>query len=174
MLGLGLALGLARRPPITVPGLHWLAATVMSWNGPALLAVCRWWSSRLPAALPHQTTHRASEEQLLRDLVARWGRRVLFLWDRGFASRALLEEALAVQARFVVRWPKRYQLCPVDGEPTNAWRLTAGKRNWGKEAIWDAKHRCWLIVGFLALPVRLPWSKAPISHAMRNELVLFS
>jgi hypothetical protein len=29
------------RPPVTVPGLHWLAATVMGWSGPALLAVCR-------------------------------------------------------------------------------------------------------------------------------------
>ena len=29
------------RPPVTVPGLHWLAATFMGWSGPALLAVCR-------------------------------------------------------------------------------------------------------------------------------------
>jgi hypothetical protein len=150
------------RPPITVPGIHWLAATVMGWNGPALLAVCRWWSpSRQWAEEQHQR-QRVSEQQLLRDLLARWGQRVLFLWDRGFASRPFLEEALLSQARFVVRWPKRYQLCPVAGPPTNAWRLTVGKRAWGKEAIWDAKRRCWLIVGFLAVPVRLPWSEMPL------------
>jgi hypothetical protein len=83
------------RPPITVPGIHWLAATVMGWKGPALLAVCRWWSPRRWWAAEAHQRQRASEETLLHDLLRRWGRRVLFLLDRGFSSRPFLEAALA-------------------------------------------------------------------------------
>jgi hypothetical protein len=148
------------RPPVTVPGLHWLAATVMGWSGPALLAVCRWWSPRPSSPSPER--QRESEVHLLRDLVARWGRRVLFVWDRGFAGRPFLEVALAEGARFVVRWPTRNYLCSPGGLPTNAWRLTAGKRAWGEARLWDARRRCWLVVRFLAVPARLPGSTTPL------------
>jgi hypothetical protein len=141
------------RSPVTVPGLHWLAATVMGWSGPALLAVCRWWSPRPSSPTPQG--QRESEVALLRELVARWGRRVLFVWDRGFAGRPFLEVALAEGARFVVRWPKRNYLAPPDGEPTNAWRLTMGKRSWGSARLWDARRRCWLAVRYFAVSVRL-------------------
>jgi hypothetical protein len=63
------------RPAVTVPGVHWLAATVMGWSGPALLAVCRWWSPR--SSSPQPQRQRESELALLRELGARWGRRVL-------------------------------------------------------------------------------------------------
>jgi hypothetical protein len=69
---------------------------------------------------------------------------------------------LTAGARFVVRWPKRNLLCPPDGKPTNAWRLTAGKRAWGSARRWDARRRCWLVVRFLAVPVRLPDSPTPL------------
>ncbi len=148
------------RSPVTVPGLHWLAATVMGWSGPALLAVCRWWSPSLSSPSPQR--QRESEVQLLREVVARWGRRVLFVWDRGFAGRPFLEVALAEGARFVVRWPKRNYLRSPGDLPTNAWRLTAGKRAWGEARLWDARRRCWLVVRFLAVPVRLPDNPTPL------------
>lgn len=148
------------RPPVTVPGLHWLAATVMGWSGPALLAVCRWWSPRPSSPSPQR--QRESEVQLLRDLFARWGRRVRFVWDRGFAGWPFLEVALAGGARFVVRWPKRNYLCSPGGLPTNAWRLTAGKRAWGVGRLWDARRRWWLVGRFLAVPVRLPDTPTPL------------
>ena len=75
--------------PVLVPGWHWLAATVTGWRGPALLACCRWWSPRAPgdpedAPAAHQQT--AGQIQLVQDLARRWGARVLFVLDRGFAS----------------------------------------------------------------------------------------
>lgn len=148
------------RPPVTVPGVHWLAATVMGWSGPALLAACRWWSPRPSSPQPQR--QRESEHALLRDLLARWGRRVVFVWDRGFAGQPFLAVALAAGARFVVRWPKRTYLCSPGGAPTNAWRLTAGKRAWGAAQRWDARRRCWLAVRFLAVPVRLPDNPTPL------------
>lgn len=98
----------------------------------------------------------------MRELVTRWGRWVLFVWDRGFAGRPFLEVALVEGARFIVRWPKRNFLAPLGGAPTNAWRLTAGKRAWGEARLWDTRRRCWLVVRFLAVPARLPDTPTPL------------
>jgi len=150
--------------PVVVPGWHWLAATVMGWRGPALLACCRWWSPSAPAAgelllEPARHQQSTSQIQLLQDLARRWGPRALFVLDRGFAGRPFLHAAVAERARFVVRWPKRYRLVRL-GQPATdaatAWRLTAGQRAWGTCGRWDVRRRCWLQTSFFALPVRLP------------------
>src|SRR5215831_8787288 len=70
--------------PVVVPGWHWLAATVMGWRGPALLACCRWWSPSAPAAgelllEPARHQQSTSQIQLLQDLARRWGPRALFV-----------------------------------------------------------------------------------------------
>lgn len=87
---------------------------------------------------------------------------MLFVADRGFARRPFLDRVLERHARCVIRWPKRYRLV-LRSEPalpartaTNAWRLTAGKKPWGHEPVWDPKHREWLTVAFFAVPVWLP------------------
>lgn len=152
--------------PITVPGLHWLAATVIAHPGSALLACCRWWSPAAPGARPDADeatgyAQGATEAQLVRDLFARWGRQVLLVADRGFARRAFLDLLLDAHARFVIRWPKRYRLVlrttPALPARTaiNAWRLTAGKKPGGHETVWDARTRTWLTVAFFAVPVWL-------------------
>ncbi len=148
--------------PVVVPGWHWLAATVTGWSGPALLACCRWWSPTAPGdpeADPARHQQAASQIQLVQELAQRWGARVLFVLDRGFAGRPFLHAALAESARLVVRWPKRYRLVRL-GQPakhaTTAWRLTAGQRAWGTFGRWDSRRRCWLQTSLVALPVRLP------------------
>ncbi len=154
--------------PVVVPGWHWLAATVTGWSGPALLACCRWWSPTAPTApsapgaseaAPARQQQTASQSQLVQQLARRWGPRVLFVLDRGFAGRPFLHAALAESARLVVRWPKRYRLVRL-GQPaknaTTAWRLTAGQRAWGTFGRWDRRRRCWLQTSLFAVPVRLP------------------
>jgi len=96
--------------PALVPGWHWLAATVTGWSGPASLACSRWWSPTAPgdpqvAPARHQQT--ASQIPLVQERARRWGARVVFVLDRGFAGRPFLHAALAESARLVVRWPKR-------------------------------------------------------------------
>jgi hypothetical protein len=107
-----------------------------------------------------QTT---TEGQLVRELVARWGRQVLFVADRGFARRPFLNHLVERHARWVIRWPQRARLV-LRTEPavpartaTHAWRLTAGRRKpWGHETMWDPKRRAPLTVAFFAVPVWLP------------------
>jgi hypothetical protein len=147
--------GFGAGPPgrtITVPGRHWLAVIVTGLTGPAALAACDWWTTRGPDA----TDQRAVEYAALEQTVRRWGRRVLHVFDRGFAGSPFLTAALGLGARVVVRWPKRYHLTTPDGRAGPAWRLTAGKRAWGGERVWDARRRAWLAVRFLAIEVRLP------------------
>lgn len=163
--------------PMTVPGIHWLVATVTGLSGATLLTCCRWWSPTAPTTLggvdPRELTTEANgqngrgqvatEGQLVRDLVRHWGRQVLFVADRGFARRSFLDQLLERHARCVIRWPKRSRLV-LRTEPAlptrtarNAWRLTAGPRKlWGHETIWDPKRREPLTVAFFAVPVWLP------------------
>lgn len=143
------------RPPITVPGFQWLAASVMGWSDPALLAACHWWSPRLPDGPAHTQAQRAAEAHLLTTLLARWGSKLLFLLDRGFASHPFLALALEQHARFIVRWPKRFKLCAPGGPPKNAWRLTAGKRAWGSITVPDTRHGGTRDLAFFAVPVCL-------------------
>jgi hypothetical protein len=151
----GFGNGKPPRPPITVPGFQWLAASVMGWSGPALLAACHWWSPRFSDGPAHTQQHRAAEAHLLTTLLARWGGKLLFLLDCGFASHPFLSLALESHARFIVRWPKRFKLCAQGGPPQNAWRLTAGKRAWGSLTVPDTRHGGTRDLPFFAVPVRL-------------------
>lgn len=151
----GFGNGKPPRPPVTVPGYQWLAASLMGWSGPALLAACHWWSPRFPTGPAHTHDQRAAETHLLTTLLARWGHKLLFLLDRGFASHSFLTAALAQQARWIVRWPTRYKLCAPGGPAKNAWRLTAGKRAWGSISVPDTRHGGSRALAFLAVPVRL-------------------
>ncbi|HZQ08583.1 MAG TPA: hypothetical protein VFD70_18520 [Anaerolineae bacterium] len=56
------------------------------------------------------TDGRTVEWLLLSDLVARWGRRVLHIWDRGFAGLPWLTLVQGYNVRFLMRWNKSYQL----------------------------------------------------------------
>jgi len=62
----------------------------------------RWWSSRGP-----QTSFKRDEEaKLLLSCAAQWGRRVVHVFDQGFAGGLWLGLLLAFGLRFVLRWRK--------------------------------------------------------------------
>ncbi len=83
-------------PPIVVPGLHWASLLLLGRAGPSAVAAMRWWTTRGERA----SNKRTEEEALLRQAAARWGARVLHLWDRGFAGTPWLSVALALPLRF--------------------------------------------------------------------------
>ena len=58
--------------------------------------------------------------------LAGWGRRVIHVFDRGFAGSPWLEELGKRQARFIMRRPTRYHLADAKGERP-AWHITRGK-----------------------------------------------
>jgi hypothetical protein len=111
----------------------------------------RWWTTRGPRASDQDREQR----EILQVCAQTWRRRVLHVWDRGYAGRAWLDLALAFPLRFVVRWPKRYHLLSERSgvEPVPAWRVAQGLRAWDSRLLWDARRHVERRTGVLAIPV---------------------
>lgn len=138
--------------PVFVPGYHWLQVLVLGSQGVPTLAHMRWWTTRGERT----TTKREEEGEVLREAAFRWGFQVLHVWDRGFAGMPWLRLASVHAVRFVMRWPKHYQLLDEQGQERKAWELSRGKRSLGKRPLWDARRRCFRQTGVVFFPV---WDK---------------
>ena len=144
--------------PVLVPGMEWLTLLLLLPELPPLVATRRWWTTRGP----HASCRQDEQEALLEHCVGLWGRRVIHVWDRGFASRLWLEQVLRHKVRFILRWPKRYNLLNAQGLKVNAWKVTRGKRSMDSRLIWDARRRCWRKTGLIFAPVRHPAHVTPL------------
>jgi hypothetical protein len=144
--------------PICVPGLQWLGLLVVGRSGAPTVAAMQWWTRRGERASDQQSQVR----QLLSRSVAAWGRAVLHVWDREFASGAWLQIFFQANIRFVVRWKKRTKLLDTWGEARKAWEITRGKRSWDYRLVRDThtgdRHK----VGVLALCVTHPTHPQPL------------
>lgn len=134
-------------PPVFVPGLHWLALLLIGRTGPPTLAKMQWWTTR--GVFTSQ--RRWEEEALLRQAVQAWGRRVLHVFDRGFAGAPWLAELSRARVRFVVRWPKHYRLFDAHGQERKAWEIARGKRSQDERLL--PQRRRLRKTGLLVLPV---------------------
>jgi hypothetical protein len=144
--------------PIFVPGLQWIGVLVLGMSGPPTVATMRWWTSRGARA----SDKRSEERALFAQCVAAWGQRVVHVWDRGFAGRVWLAQALTTRVRFVLRWPGRYKLLTAAGEERKAWQIARGKRSWAHRPLWDARRHCERRTGVVAFPVAHPASAEPL------------
>jgi hypothetical protein len=118
-------------------------------QGVPQLAHLRFWTTRGE----RQTAKREEEGEILREVAQRWGSRVLHVWDRGFAGSPWLTMAYVHAVRFVLRWPKYYQLEDEQGRIRKAWEITRGKRSLDHRLIWDARRRCQRKTGLIFVPV---------------------
>jgi hypothetical protein len=118
----------------------------------------RWWSTRGP----HAERKRKLEAGLLLHCVATFGRRVMHVFDRGFATQPWLHLCFALQQRLVVRWPHGQYLIDEQGRARKAWQIARGKRAWGKRLIWNAHLHRHLETAVLAFPVRHPDFAQPL------------
>jgi hypothetical protein len=149
------------RRPIFVPGLNWLGVILVGAQpkgGVPCLAAMRWWSNRGPQA----ERKRKLEAGLLLRCIETFGRRVLHVFDRGFATEPWLHLCVILQQRFVVRWPHGQYLIDEQGRTRKAWEMARGKRAWGKRLIWNAHLHRHLETAVLAFPVRHPDFAGPL------------
>lgn len=138
--------------PVFVPGFHWLQIVVAGMKGTARLTHLRWWTTR-----GERSSNKRSEEvQVLWQTAHAWGKRVVHVFDQGFAGAPWLGLLILAQARFVLRWKRDYALVGPQGQSKTARRLVAWKRPMDHRQLWDAPHHCWRTVGILFLPVRHP------------------
>jgi hypothetical protein len=138
--------------PIFVPGFNWLQVLVTGLQGAPVLAHLCWWTTRGEKA----SQKRAEEGKILKKAVKLWGRKVIHIWDRGFAGNPWTTLALDHHLRFILRWNKSYHLIGPDGRKHEVWKISRGKRSWEHRMLWDARRRCYRKTGVLALSVRLP------------------
>jgi len=138
--------------PIFVPGINWLQVLVTGIKGTPVLAHLCWWTTRGEKA----SKKREEEGKILKKVLKMWGRKVIHVWDRGFAGSPWTKLALDHQLRFILRWNKNYHLIGPDGRKHEVWRISRGKRSWEYRMIWDARRRCYRKTGILALPIHLP------------------
>lgn len=138
--------------PIFVPGFHWLQLLVTGLQGAPVLAHLRWWTSQ----------KRAEEGKILKKVARLWGRKVIHIWDRGFAGSPWTTLALDRHLRFILRWNTSYHLVGPDGRKQEGWKISRGKRSWESRMVWDARRRCLRKTGIIAFPVHLPEDDRPL------------
>lgn len=143
--------------PIFVPGMQWISLMVTGMDSVPVLTAMRWWTSRGSLA----SDKRTEESELLARCAESWGRKVVHVFDRGFASAAWLGQVFENEVRFIVRWPTRYMLVDDKGE-RNAWKITRGKRSQDYRQIWDCRRRCFRKTGIVFAPVKHPSYEFPL------------
>lgn len=137
-----------------MPGLHWVGLLLVGLSltqGPALLAALCWWTG----CGWRGSWSRDEDKRLLERACHSWGRQLLHVFDRGYASSVWLGALHAYAARFVVRWRHQYRLC-FEGKLKAAWKIAQGKKAWGSRGLWDARRRQWISESRLAFPVCHP------------------
>ena len=144
--------------PIFVPGINWLQVLVTGMKGTPVLAHLCWWTTRGEKA----SQKREEEGKILKTVLKVWGRKVIHIWDRGFAGSPWTKLALDQQLRFILRWNKNYHLIGPDGRKHEVWKIARGKRSWEYRMIWDARRRCYRKTGVIALPIHLPEDDRPL------------
>jgi hypothetical protein len=148
-------------PPVFVPGNPWLCLLLLGLSGPPTLAVMRWWTNRASGHLT-PVDPRTVREALLQQCARTWGRRVLHIWDRGYAGSPWLGLALRHRLRFVLRWPKRWTLRQADGRERPAWQVVRGQRSWEKRRLRDARRGGERLVGVYAVSLYHPDFRTPL------------
>ena len=73
--------------PIFVPGMNWLGVVLVGMKTQPCLVSLKWWTSRGKLA----SDKRAEQRSLLNRLICTWGRRVLNVFDRGYAGAPWLK-----------------------------------------------------------------------------------
>lgn len=144
--------------PIFVPGFNWLQILVTGMKGAPVLAHVWWWTTRGKKA----SKRRVEEGNILNKVAKLWGRKVIHIWDRGFAGSPWATRALDHHLRFILRWNKQYHLVGLDGRKQEVWKIVRGKRSWEYRMIWDAGRRCLRKTSVIALPVHLPEDERPL------------
>jgi Transposase DDE domain len=138
--------------PIRVTGMQWTAALITGMEGPVKVAAMCWWSTKGDYA-----THlREQQEKMLRMLVRKWGKLVIYVFDRGFASGPWLRVLQALGVRFVIRWIKKHVFITVLGQEKKLWQILLGKKYRSHKLVRDSHTG-------EKMPADLIWT--PVRHA---------
>lgn len=144
--------------PVRVMGMQWSAALIAGMHGVPHLALTRWWTTRGVFA----TKLRDMEEDLLRITVRKWGRLLVHVFDRGYASGAWLQVLRKYRVRFVIRWVNNHGFLTLAGEEKKLWQMGHRKKYLAHQEIRDPRTG-------VKLPCALWWSA--VRHPSSGEVL---
>jgi hypothetical protein len=134
--------GYSHRPVgrICVPGLHWLGVVFTSrilTQGHRVLAALRCWTTRGA----HRRGPRDEETRLMRELAARFGRRIIHGFERGFVGERWVRVwVVGANVGFIVRWTGKVHLLDEKGQCRPAWKAVVGKKQGQEQRLfWHAR-----------------------------------
>ena len=138
---------------ICVPGLQWLGVVLTSCiptQGHRVLAAMRFWTTRGG----QRSWKRDEETRLMRELAARFGRRVIHVFDRGFVGELWVRVCVVVaNVRAIIRWTGKVHLIDEHGRCRAAWKAVIGKRQGQQQRVfWDTR-------GKRLMRLRVGWAK---------------
>lgn len=107
----------------SIPGLK-VSGMVMATSKRSRIAHVRLWSSRGEEATDKKTV----DAQMLELASQRWGQRVTHVFDRGYYGWPWLEQLLAQQVNFIVRWRSKYHLQAEQTDAKPAYHLVSGRK----------------------------------------------
>lgn len=128
------------KEPVHVPGIRWVGLLLCGLSTPPQLARFRWWTSRGE----HLTSLNIVRLELLKWTRELFGKAVLHVFDRGYASTDWLGLLLAKADRFLLRWPSAFQLVDEQGRKKRASRFSVGRRATSSKLVWDMVRKCQL------------------------------
>lgn len=123
--------------PIHVPGFHWLGLLLMGLHTKPCLYMQQWWSTRMEDSPDAATVKLKCLKQAVKD----FGRRVIHVFDRGYAGAPWLKVLFKHHQHFILRWNKGYKLVDERGRELPCWQLVRGKRSLSKRLIKDTPRR---------------------------------
>jgi hypothetical protein len=136
------------KEPVHVPGLRWVGLLLCGLQEPAQLARFRWWTSRWPD-FSSLALVRAQLLEWAREL---FGRAVLHVFDRGYASEKWLGLLLGHRDRFLLRWYSAFKLVDAQGRHKRASLFSVGRRATSSKKVWDMVRKCFVKRGLLWQP----------------------
>jgi hypothetical protein len=128
------------KEPVHVPGIRWVGLLLCGLSTAPQLARFRWWTSRGE----HLTSINIVRLELLKWARELFGKAVLHVFDRGYASTDWLGLLLAKADRFLLRWPSAFQLIDEQGRRKRASRFSVGRRATSSKLVWDMVRKCQL------------------------------
>ena len=82
-------------------------------------------------ARPQATGRSTNLTSRLAQCSEKWGKRVIHVWDRGYAGAPWLKELTSRRLRFIMRWQTGCFLT------RHAWKIAGGKRSLDHRLLWD-------------------------------------
>jgi hypothetical protein len=129
----GLVFNMPAAKPIMVTGMQWTGVLIAGMEGIVKVAAMSWWTTKGDYAIKQ----REKEEEMLRNIVRKWGDILIHVFDRGYSSGPWIELLQSLKVKFVIRWKKNHFFIDNNGNEKKLWQIGRGKKYLSHKLVYD-------------------------------------